>query len=79
MKTFQTIFISLLLITLFLGVQNMTVEEVLKAVVNKGWTVFAVLLGEGQPLPSANYRPLPNNQGDDSETIIPIQDLEDAE
>jgi hypothetical protein len=77
MKTFKIAFISLLALTVFFGTKDLTVENVLKAGVDKGWGVINLLFGGN--INATNNRPLPQGQGDDSETqITPIENLEEV-
>ena len=77
MKSFKIILISLVGLTLFFGVKDLTVENVLKAGVDKGWGVINLLFGGN--INATNNRPLPQGQGDDSEaTITPIENLEEV-
>lgn len=76
MKSFKIILISLVGLTLFFGVKDLTVENVLKAGVDKGWGVINLLFGGN--INAQQTRPLPQNQGDDSETITPIENLEEV-
>jgi hypothetical protein len=77
MKTFKIAFISLLALTVFFGTKDLTVENVLKAGVDKGWGVINLLFGGN--INASNNRPLPQGQGDDSEaTITPIENLEEV-
>jgi hypothetical protein len=76
MKTFKIAFISLLALTVFFGTKDLTVENVLKAGVDKGWGVINLLFGGN--INASNNRPLPQGQGDDSESqITPIENLEE--
>lgn len=77
MKTFQSCFYILLALTLFFGIKDLTVESVLRGVVDKGWGTVAFLLGGD--IGGSQPRPLPPNQGDDSDSIQPIEELEDIE
>ena len=78
MKTFKIAFISLVALTLFFGIKDLTVENVLKAGVDKGWGVINLLFG-GSINANNSQRSLPQNQGDDSEIITPIESLESIE
>ncbi len=55
----------------------MTVENVLKGFVDKGWGTVSLWLGGN--INATNNRQLPQGQGDDSEaTITPIENLEEV-
>ena len=76
MKSFKIILISLLALTAFFGLKDMTVESVLKGFVDKGWGTVSLWLGGN--INAQQTRPLPQGQGDDSEaTITPIDSLEE--
>ena len=77
MKPFMTFFSVLLFLTVFFGVKDLTVETVLKTVVDKGWGTVMLWIG-GEPTAQQN-RQLPQGQGDDSEpTVTPVESLEDV-
>ena len=76
MKTFKIAFISLLALTVFFGVKDLTVENVAKGFVDKGWGTVSLWLGGN--INATNNRQLPQGQGDDSETITPIENLEEV-
>lgn len=75
MKAVNIGLISFLTLTIIYGVKDMSVGNIGKAIVDKGNGVIAVLFTGGN---SPSNRSLPRNQGDDSETIIPIEQLEDV-
>ena len=76
MKTFKIAFISLLALTVFFGVKDLTVENVAKGFVDKGWGTLNYWFGGN--INAQQTRPLPQGQGDDSEaTITPIDSLEE--
>ncbi len=76
MKTFKIAFISLLALTAFFGLKDMTVETVLKGFVDKSWGTLNYWFGGN--INTANNRQLPQGQGDDSESqITPIENLEE--
>lgn len=78
MKSFKIAFISLLALTVFFGVKDLTVESVAKGFVEKGWGTLNYWFGGN--INASNNRPLPPNQGDDSESpVTPIESLEDVE
>lgn len=78
MKIFKYTLITLVVLTLYFGVKSMTVEGVLKAGIEKGWGVINLLFGGN--INASNSRPLPPNQGDDSEVqLTPIEELKDIE
>jgi hypothetical protein len=77
MKTFKIAFISLLALTVFFGVKDLTVENVAKGFVDKGWGTLNYWFGGN--INATNNRQLPQGQGDDSETqITPIENLEEV-
>lgn len=76
MKTFKIAFVTLLILTAYFGLKDLTVEGVLKGFVDKGWQTASLWLGGN--INTSNNRPLPPNQGDDSEQIQPIETLEDV-
>lgn len=77
MKTFKIAFISLLVLTVFFGIKDLTGEEVAKGIVEKGWGTLNYWLGGN--INVSNNRPLPPNQGDNSESpLTPIESLEDV-
>lgn len=75
MKAINIGLISFLTLTIIYGVKDMSVGSIGKAIVDKGNGIIAVLFTGGS---SPNNRSLPRNQGDDSEVIIPIEQLEDV-
>jgi hypothetical protein len=76
MRNFTTCLIILLSLTVFFGIKDLTVENVAKSIVDKGWGTVMLWLGGGGNVAQQN-RQLPPNQGDDSELIKPIEELED--
>ena len=77
MRTFKYFVIGLVLLTIYFGIQRMTVEDVLRGTVEVSWNMINVLLG-GR-IASAPNRQLPQNQGDSEEYIKPIDELEEIE
>lgn len=77
MKTLQTCLIGLILLSIYFGIKDVTVEGVAQLFVEKGWGVISVLAGGNFQSPQS--RPLPQNQGDDTDSIQPIEELEDIE
>ena len=75
MFTFKNFAIGLVLLTIYFGVQSMTVEDVLRGAVDVSWGMVNVLLG-GR-IANAPNRQLPQNQGDSEEYIKPIEELEE--
>ena len=77
MKTFKIAFISLLVLTAYFGLKDLTVESVAKGFVEKGWGTLNYWFGGN--INAQQPRPLPQGQGDDSESQIqPIESLEDV-
>jgi len=78
MKIFKYTLITLVALTVYFGVKDLTVDGVLKAGVEKGWGTLNYWFGGN--INASNNRPLPPNQGDDSESsVTPIESLEDVE
>lgn len=77
MKIFKYTLITLVALTVYFGVKDLTVDGVLKAGVEKGWGVINLFFGGN--INASNNRQLPQNQGDDSEpSVTPIENLEDV-
>lgn len=78
MKPSRIAFVSLLTLIIFFGVRGMTVETAIKTFFDKSVGTLGYWFG-GSINANSNQRPLPQNQGDDSETITPIESLESIE
>jgi hypothetical protein len=76
MKPSRIVFVSALTLVVFFGVRGMTVETAIKTGFEK--TVGTLTYWFGGSMNATNNRQLPPNQGDDSETITPIELLEDV-
>lgn len=77
MKIFKYTLITLVALTVYFGVKDLTVDGVLKAGVEKGWGTLNYWFGGN--INAQQPRPLPQGQGDDSESQIqPIESLEDV-
>jgi hypothetical protein len=75
MKASRIAIVSLLTLIVFFGVRGMTVEAAIKTFFEK--SVGTLSYWFGGTVNATNNRQLPPNQGDDSETIIPIENLEE--
>lgn len=77
MKPSRIVFVSALTLLIFFGVREMTVETAIKTAFEKTIGTLSYWFG-GSINADSNQRSLPKNQGDDSETITPIESLEDV-
>lgn len=78
MKPSRIAFVSILTLVVFFGVRGMTVETAIKTGFEKTIGTLSYWFG-GSVNANSNQRSLPQNQGDDSETITPIESLESIE
>ena len=76
MKPSRIVFVSALTLLIFFGIRGMTVETAIKTGFEKTMGTLSYWFG-GSINADSNQRSLPKNQGDDSETITPIESLED--
>ncbi|MFM6402832.1 MAG: hypothetical protein ACKPH7_35780 [Planktothrix sp.] len=68
----------LFVLTVFFGVKDLSVGDAISGGIKNVWGAINILFGGN--INASNNRPLPPNQGDDSEpSITPIESLEDVE
>lgn len=77
MKPSRIALISALTLLIFFGIRGMTVETAIKTGFEKTIGTLSYWFG-GSINADSNQRSLPKSQGDDSETITPIESLEDV-